>query len=110
MGTIIDTDNNKNITVSNGKVVNNGVNAIAVALAAPGLSDNLGIASLNTMNDVAINMETTKFELPSIYSVITPKVIESSDLEVFNKLDSLYSVMDLLMISIVSIDEGAKKL
>lgn len=60
------------------------------------------------MNDVAINMETTKFELPSIYSVITPKVIESSDLEVFNKLDSLYSSMDLLKSSMDTIEEGAK--
>lgn len=110
VGTIIDTGNNKNITITNGKVVNNGVNAIAVALAAPGLSDNLGITSLNTMNDVAINMETTSFELPSIYSVITPKVIESSDLEVFNKLDSLYSSMDLLKSSMDTIEEGARKL
>ena len=53
-------------------------------------------------------METTKFELPSIYSVITPKVIESSDLEVFNKLDFLYSSMDLLKSSMDTIEEGAK--
>ena len=110
MGMIINTDNNMNITITNGKTVNNGVNTIALAVATPGLSDSMGINGLSTMNEIIINMDTSKFELPSIYSVVTPKVIESSDLEVFDKLDTLYSSIDLLKSSMDTIEEGALEL
>ncbi|MGN1342752.1 MAG: MMPL family transporter [Bacilli bacterium] len=109
-GTILDAKNNTNIEVSNGKIINNGVNNIIVSLAAPGLYESLGMQELQNMDQITISFNTEKFELPSIYSVITPKVLDNDDLKVFDKMDSLYSSVDTLQSSINEIEEGTKEL
>ena len=110
MGTIIDGENNKNITVTNGKVISNGTKNIIVGISTPGLYESLGLTELSNMDTITINYETTKFELGSIYNVITPKLISNADLSMFNKLDTIYSQVDLLGSSMNQIDDGAKKL
>lgn len=103
---IIDSANNKNVNISNGKVINNGTKNIVVGLSCPGLSDSLGL-DLNNMNEVEISFDTTKFELASIYSIATPKVISEEDLKIFDKLDTLYTSMNTLNSSIDEIEKGA---
>lgn len=107
-GMIIDGESSKNVTINNGKVINNGSNIIVIGLATPGLSDSLGIN--NDMNKLVITLDTDNFELPSIYSIVNSKIIDQSDLKIFNKVDSLYSSMNTLSSSINKIEEGAKSL
>ena len=40
-GTIVDNENNKNIEVSNGKVIDNGDKSIVIGLALPGMQESL---------------------------------------------------------------------
>ena len=110
MGTVIDAQNNTNIEVSNGKIVNNGINNIIVSLAAPGLYESLQIQELQDMDKITISFDTKKFELSSIYSIITPKVLDNDDLEIFDKMDSLYNNVETLQSSINKIEEGAQEL
>lgn len=108
MGTIIPGKNNSNISITNGKVINNGSNYIIVGLSTPGLYESLNFPELEGLNNVKITFDTEKFELPSIYSVVTPKILESSDLDVFNKLDSLYGDVSKLESSMNQIQKGSQ--
>ena len=106
--TMIDTKNNSNITVTNGKVVNSGNNFIVVGLSTPGLYESMNLDELKGLDTVTISYDTTKFELASIYSVITSKLIDNSDLDIFTKLDSVYGSVNQLQESINKIESGSK--
>lgn len=108
MGTIIDSKNNSSISVTNGKVVDNGSKNIIIGLAAPGLYESFNLKELKGLDTITISYYTEKFELASIYSVVTPKLIESSDLKVFDKLDTLSSSVNQLQSNMNSIEQGAK--
>ncbi len=94
--TFISSENNSNIKVKNGKVVNNGVNSLVLGMTTPGLPESLGLTNIKDMDTVTISYDTTNFELNSIYSVATPKFIEKDDLKIFDKLDSIYSKVNML--------------
>ena len=108
--TMIDATNSSNIEVSSGKVMSTGKNNVVVGIATPGLYESLDLSSLKDMDTITISYETKKFELSSMYSVVTPKVLESSDLKIFDKLDSLYSDSDKLQENMNLIDESAQKI
>ena len=100
--------NTSNISVTNGKVVDNGIGYTVTCLSAPGLYESIGLPELKELDTIKIKLDTTKFELSSIYSVVTPKLLDSSDLEVFNKLDSAYGNVNKLQTSMNQIEEGSK--
>jgi hypothetical protein len=108
--TIIDSTNNSNIEVTNGKVVNNGTNNIVVGLTSPGLYESLGLYELKGMDEVNISFDTTNFELSSIYSIMSPKLIETSDLNIFDKLDSLTSSSNELSTKMDEIESASELL
>ena len=100
--------NTSNISVTNGKVVDNGIGYTVTCLSAPGLYESLGLPELKDLDTIKIKLDTTKFELSSIYSVLTPKLLDSTDLKVFDKLDSTYSNINKLQSSMNQIEEGSK--
>lgn len=105
---IIPSENNSDIEVTNGKVIDNGKGYIVVGLSTPGLYESLTIDELEGLDTVTISYHTEHFELSSIYSVATPKVIDSSDLNIFDKLDSLSSSINTLQDSMNQIENGSK--
>lgn len=110
LGTIIDGENNSNISVTNGKVVSNGTKNIVLGLATPGLYESLNLSELKNSDTISISYDTTNFSLASIYSVATPKLLANSDLEIFNKLDNLYGSVNELQTNMNKINDGANKL
>ena len=110
LGTMIDAENNSNVKINNGKIINNGSKYMVIGLSTPGLYDSLKLDSLKSMDEIVITYETKKFELANIYSAITPKVLDEADLNVFNKLNNFYSGIKELQESIEKIEDGAKKL
>ena len=100
-------NNNSNINVVNGKVVDNGLGYSIVGLSSPGLYESLKLNELKNLDFVTIILDTTKFELPSIYSVVTPKIIDTSDLDIFDKLDTIYSSINKLKESMNQIEIGS---
>lgn len=108
--TALSSKNNKNVEITNGKVVNNGSSYVLVALSAPGLYESLEIDELKDLDTVILTYETDKFELSSIYSITTPKLLETEDLEVFSKLDTVYENSKVLKNSIDEIEAGSKEL
>ena len=108
--TILSNTKNSNIKVTNGKVVTNGTNSIVVLLSTPGLYESLGIDKLKGMDTAEITFDTDSFELSSIYSVSTPKLIDKSDLDIFNNIDGLYSSINTLVSSSNQIKSGSSQL
>lgn len=108
LGTIIPNENNTNIKVSNGKVINNGSNNLVVAIASPSLDKSLGIDELSNLNQIVITFDTDKFELSTMYTVMTSKLIDDKDLEVFDKMDGLYSKVETLSSSSKQLVSGSK--
>ncbi len=110
-GTIVQNDTNKNIKISNGKIVNDGSKTIVMGIAMPGLQESLAIEEdIKIPNDIEIEMEATDFESGNIITFVTPKVLEDDDLKSFDKLDDLYSKVDTIESSGKELEKGGKEL
>ena len=111
-GLLINKDNNENITVTKGKVVDNGKNAIAVGMALPGLQESLDLSKsdVDIPSSITFEMDAKDFEMNNIVSYVTPKLIEETDLKVFDKMDSLYADANKLQSSMNQIQYGANQL
>ena len=101
---------NSNVEVINGRAVDNGIGYTIIGLSTPGLYESLNNDELKGLDTVTIKFNTEKFELSSIYSVVTPKILESSDLNIFNKLDSALGSVSKLQTSMDQIEAGAQEL
>lgn len=110
VGTTISSKNNSNVEITNGKVINNGNTNVALAIAAPGLYESLGIDELKSLNKVTISFDTTNFSMNNIYFVATPKLLEDSDLDIFNKMSDITSSISTLQENMNKIEEGSKSL
>ena len=114
---IINSDNNTDIDISNGKVVNTGTKNIVTGISAPGLYDSVGLNELKDMDKVTITYNTTKFSMNEVYFVITPKLLSEVDVNTLSKVDSLNSslntlqnVMNELQNGSSTLNDGAKKI
>lgn len=110
VATTLDESKVSNVTVTNGKAISNGRNVAITAVAAPGLYESLGLAELKNTGEVVLSYETTKFELGDIYSIVTPKLLDSDDLKVFSELDNLSAKSNQLAESSGQLVAGAKSL
>lgn len=109
-GTSINETNTNNITINNGKVVSNGSKNFIVGISTPGLYESLKISNFKDLDTIKISYDTTCFELGSIYSVITPKVINESDLKIFDKIDNLANKVNTLQKNMDLIESNTLKL
>ena len=111
-GTYISNENNKNIEVKNGKIINDGSKTMVIGLAMPGMQESLGINKdkVDIPTTVEISMESKDFEMNNIINYITPKIIEENDIQVFEEIKNIYSKIDELQTASKQIEEGAKTL
>jgi len=110
VGTILNSEYNKNISISNGKVVSTGTRSTIVGIASPGLYDSLKLDEFKSLDEIVIRYETTKFELNNIYIVSSPKLLEETDLNVFHKMDDLYKNVSDLQKNMNILENGIKEL
>lgn len=111
-GTVLQNDKNKNIEISNGKVINDGSKAMVMGIALPGLQESLNVkrADMEIPNDIEITMDATDFELGNIITFVTPKVLEEKDLDIFDELDEIYGQVNTLQSASNQIQEGSQTL
>ena len=111
-GTIVKNENNQNITISNGKVIDDGTKTVVLGVALPGLQESLNISKdkLDIPSSIEITMDATNFEMGSIMNYVTPKLLEDEDIESFDGLDELYSQVETLQSSMNQIQDGANTL
>lgn len=107
---IINSDNNTDIDISNGKVVNTGTKNIVTGISAPGLYDSVGLNDLKDMDKVTITYNTTKFSMNEVYFVITPKLLSEVDVNTLSKVDSLNSSLNTLQNGMNELQNGSSTL
>lgn len=111
-GTIVKNENNQNITISNGKVIDDGTKTTVIGMAMPGLQESLGVSvdEVEIPSNIEITMDATDFETNGIFSYVTTKVLEEEDIKAFDKLDEIYAQLNTLQNSMNQIQEGANTL
>ena len=108
--TMIESNNNSNVTINNGKTIEFGSKNLVVGISAPCLYESLNLEELKGLDTITINYDTKSFELSNIYSVVTTKLLESSDLSKFDKLDTLYESTSKLQDNMNLICKGSNTL
>ena len=111
-GTIVDSDNNKNVTINKGKILENGTKMIAMGIAMPGLKESLDISDrdIEIPDSIEIEMDATDFEMNNIISYVTPKVLEEDDLDLFDNIDDIYSQVNELQDASNKLVDGTSQL
>lgn len=109
-GMVLSTDKNSQVEITNGKVTSNGSRYTIIGIAAPGLSDDFNNDKLEELNELTITYYTTDFELKSLLSIATPSLLSEDDMDVFDKMDEGYSLVDQLYSSYQKIEEGSTSL
>lgn len=109
-GTIFQNTENRNIEITNGKIVNDGTKTMVLGIALPGMQESLNISNktVNLPNKVEISMETSKFEQNNIITFVTPKIFDESIS--FSKLNELYSKVNEIQNASKQLEEGANAL
>ena len=89
VGTILNNEDNSNIRVTNGKVVDSGTRSSVLAISSPGLYESLSINSMSKLNTITLSYTTKNFSTNDFYIVASPKLLSDVDLSMFNKVDTL---------------------
>ena len=110
-GLLINRDNNENITVTKGKVVDNGKNAIAIGIALPGLQESLGISKsdVDIPSSITFEMDAKDFEMNNIVSYVTPKLVEETDIDIFDDMDEIFDKANELQDASNKLVDGANQ-
>lgn len=104
---VLSNDNFTNVTVNNGKAVNDGNSTAVVGIALPGMSDNLQIDELDIPDHVTINAKTTNFEIDGTYTVADSGFMNDVDT---TKLDDATGQIDKLESALDKLSDASKKL
>ncbi len=83
-GMILDNDHFKNITVDNGKVIDDGDKTVVAGFALPGLSDNLALSDctdIDIPSSVTIKADVTEFSLATTLTVATNHVFNKVSID-----------------------------
>ena len=97
-GLTLDNDHFKNISVENGKILNDGNKTAIAGVALPGLRENLGI-SKNTFNipsDMTITADVTDFKLGMTMSLVTNEIFKDVETDHLDSLEGLESSLNKL--------------
>jgi len=94
--TIINNTDNKNIKVTNGKIIDNGIGSVVMAVSLPGLYETLKASDLKDLSNVEITYDTDSFELSSIYSVATTNLFDDINLNSLNVINDINSSVQVL--------------
>ena len=103
-------DKNSNIQINHGKVISTGNKNIVNGMATPGLYESLGVEELKDYNSITLSFDTTKFSVPEVYFMATPKLLSEVDINKINQYTSKLSSISLLKNGMNQLENGSKQL
>lgn len=108
-GVAIDNKLNKNIEITNGKIIEKDGETILIGVTFPGLKSSLGINSdkLDIPETIEITMDSEDFEIGNMLTYITPKVLEDDDKSITEQVKDLYNAVDEMQDASNQIEQGA---
>jgi putative membrane protein len=107
-GVVLDNEKNKNIEVTNGKLITNGNKVIAVGMAMPGMQESLNLDedTVKIPSSIEISLDTNSFEMGNIISYASPKMFGDLDVSI-DDFDEIFSQVDELESASKQIEDGA---
>ena len=111
-GVLLDNDVFTNVTVTNGKLINDGDRIAVVGLAFPGLSDNLALTDdrFEIPSYVEITADAKEFRLAGTVTVATNDLFNQLDPSVFDNLDELSGKLAELTDGVTKLVDGSSAL
>lgn len=113
-GLVLPTDTFTNIQVSNGKVISEGSNAIAVGVALPGLMDNLELeskdSSINIPDYFEVTADVEDFSLNMTMTLCLSDILTDVNLDDVTNLSELEDKLNELSDSSTQLKDGAQTL
>lgn len=113
---VLDNDHFTNVSVDNGKAINDGNNTAVVGVALPGLQEDLNIGSgeMNIPESVTIKAHTTDFSIDGTYTVADSGFLQDTDTskidDTKDKVKELTDGLDELSDASEKLVSGAEKL
>ncbi|MCR4677247.1 MAG: hypothetical protein K5679_00685 [Lachnospiraceae bacterium] len=89
--TALDGEKYSNVTVSNGRVINDGARYAVVGVALPGLKEDLDISAneVEIPESITIEADVENFEEFCMYLLVTNSVFNEIDIDTTEKMDEL---------------------
>lgn len=97
-GMLLDNDVFRNVTVTNGKVINDGNRTAVIGLAFPGLQENLNLSKdkLEIPAYVEITADVENFEMTNTVTVATNEIFNKLNTDNLNSVDELTASLNTL--------------
>ena len=111
-GMVLENDVFENVTVTNGKLFDDGSRYIAAGIAFPGLSDALGVGSdlIDIPDHFEISADVKNFELNMTLSLVTNDMLDSLNSSELSSLDLPKDQIDVLSKAADQLSDGSKTL
>lgn len=113
-GAILDSDNFRNVSVTNGKLVDDGDHTVVVGMAFPGLQENLALDTdkLEIPSYVEVSADVTDFSIETTLTVVTNSVFNDVEDDKLDKdaLDELSDDLDKLTDAMEQLMDGSDEL
>ena len=113
-GAILDSDNFRNVSVTNGKLVDDGDHTVVVGIGFPGLQENLALDTdkLEIPSYVEVSADVTDFSIETTLTVVTNSVFNDVDEDKLDKdaLDELSDDLDKLTDAMEQLMDGSDEL
>ncbi len=114
---VLPQDHFENVEVSQGKLVKEGDDQIAIAYTVPGLTTSLNLSGDMKKNleedlkdSITITADVTDFELDSIYTIATSDIFSELDLDEDSSMDDLEEALDGLSDATDELISGSSQL
>ena len=113
-GLLLDSDHFTGVSVTNGKLLEDGNRTAVVGLSLPGLQEDLGLSrdQIDLPDFVEITADVTDFSLDTSVAVITNSVFNDLDDDLTDELDlsQLQSSLDKLTSAVTQLTDGSSAL
>ncbi len=110
-GMLLKNDGFKNVTVSNGKIIDDGDKKVVVGFALPGLQDGLKLGStINIPDYVEITADATNFAIDSTLTYATCDFAQDIDTSKINNASDLTSALNQVTSAVTQLTNGSSQL
>ena len=111
-GLLLDNDVFANVTVSNGKLINDGDRTAVIGLAFPGMQSNLNLAAgkVDIPEEVVITADVQHFAMTNTVTIATNEIFNQVDASKLNSLDDLTASMGQLTDAMGQLMDGSSAL
>ena len=110
IGTVLDGKENKDFSITNGKVISTGTRNMIVGLASPGMYENTNLEEVKSLEEVVLSYSTTHFTLANTYIVATPKFLSENEMKGLDKLEALYQNINALEENMQKLVDGTEEI